>query len=76
MDSERFELQQQLNEKEVELTIKNELLKEWAIQAANNVAKTNQDVNALSKLTSENAAKNNMLANECKDLQQAKANLQ
>ena len=52
--------------------MKEELIGQWKYYAENHVAKTNQDVNALNQLTIENAAKNDLLIDECKDLKQAK----
>ena len=56
--------------------MKDELIKQWKYYADNHVAKTNQDVTALNQLTIYNAAKNDQLIDECKDLKQAKEDQQ
>ena len=52
--------------------MKDALIEQWRMHAAQHVAKTNQDVAALNQLTIDNAAKNDLLIDECKDLKQAK----
>ena len=56
--------------------MKDELIKQWKYYADNHVAKTNQDVTALNQLTIDNAAKNDLLIDECKDLKQDKEDQQ
>ena len=50
LDFERFGMQVQLDEKQVELAMAAEVIEQWKMHAAQHVAKTNQDLTALNQL--------------------------